>query len=307
MKVLFTGATGVIGREAIPTIIDQGHEVTAAARDGSETDWLDDLGVRTVVVDLFNAEAVTAAVEGHDAVAHFATAIPAQSDFAKRRAWEVNDRLRTEATRNLVDAALIHDVGVFVQESVSFVYADGGERWLDESAPVGTVWDVLDSALEAERQTARITSAGGRGVALRLARLYGPGRTSAEYLEAVAQRKVPVVGDGDNFVSHLHVTDAGRAVAAALSAPAGVYNVADADPLPAGEEMLLLAELLDAPPARSIPFPLARAAVGKAARMLTVSHRISAESFRTATGWEPAFPSARDGWRQVVGSRVRSA
>lgn len=307
MKILFTGATGVIGREAIPAIVAQGHEVTAAVRAGSDTDWLDVLGVRTVVVDLFDAEAVAAAVEGHDAVGHFATAIPAQKDFAKRRAWEDNDRLRSDATKNLVEAALIHDVGVFVQESVALVYADGGDRWLAESAPVDTVWEVLDSALEAERQTARITAAGGRGVALRLARLYGPGRPSAEFLAAVAARKVPVVGTGDNFVSHLHVGDAGRAVATALTAPAGVYNVADVDPLPAAEEMSLLAELLDAPPARRIPFPLARAAVGEAARLLTVSHRISAESFRTATGWEPAFPSARDGWRVVIDSRVRSA
>lgn len=307
MRVLFTGATGVIGREAILSIIDQGHEVTAAVRASSDVDWLDDLGVRTVVVDLFDAEAVATAVEGHDAVAHFATAIPAQSDFAKRRAWAVNDRLRADATRNLVDAALTHDVGVFVQESVSFVYADGGSTWLEERSPVDTVWEVLDSALEAERQTARVTAAGGRGVGLRLARLYGPGRTSAEFLEAVKARKVPVVGSGANFGSHLHVADAGRAVAAALSAPAGVYNVADADPLPAAEEMSLLAELLNAQPPRSIPFALARTAVGKAARLLTVSHRISAASFRNATGWEPAFPSARDGWRQVIGSRVRSA
>lgn len=230
MRVFFTGATGVIGREAIPALIEQGDEVSAAVRPESDSSWLENLGVSTVPVDLFDVEAVATAVKGHDAVAHFATAIPAQSDFAKRKAWEVNDRLRTDATRNLVDAALARDVDVFVQESVSFVYADGGDRWLDEGAQVGTVWGALDSALEAERQTARITEAGGRGVALRMARLYGPGRASAEYLEAVAARKVPVVGSGDNFVSHLHISDAGRAVADALSAPAGVYNVADSDP-----------------------------------------------------------------------------
>lgn len=307
MKVFFTGATGVIGREAIPALLEQGDEVTAAVRTGSDTAWLDDLGVRTIAVDLFEFESVTAAVDGHDAIVHFATAIPAQSDFTKRSAWAINDRLRTDAARNLVDAALAHEIGVFVQEAVSFVYADGGSRWLDEDSPVDTVWEVVDSALVAERETERITDAGGRGVALRLPRLYGPGRASAEFLQAVAARKVPVVGSGDNFVSHLHVADAGRAVAAALSAPAGVYNVADSDPLTASDEMSLLAELLDAPQPRRIPFPLARAGAGKAARMLTVSHRVSAARFRMATGWEPVVVTARDGWRHVIGSRVRSA
>ena len=307
MRIFFTGATGVIAQQAIPALVDQGDEVTAVVRVGSDTGWLDHLGVPTVVVDLFDFEAVVSAVDGHDAVAHFATAIPAQSDFAKRGAWAANDRLRTDATKNLVEAALVRDIGVFVQESIAFVYANGGDRWLDESSPVDTVWEVLDSALDAERQTARVTDAGGRGVALRLARLYGPERVSGEYLDAVAQRKVPVVGNGDNFVSHLHVADAGRAVAAALSAPGGVYNVADSDPLTVADEMTLLAELLDVPQPRRIPFPLARAAMGKAARMLTVSHRVTAEAFRAATGWQPVFASARDGWSSVIDGRVRSA
>lgn len=306
MRVFFTGATGVIGREAIPALIEGGYDVSAGVRPDSDTGWLDRLGIPTVPVDLFDFDSVAKAIDGHDAVAHFATSMPGQADLAKRSAWKTNDLLRTAATRTLVDAALESGVGVFVQESVSFVYADGGNRWLDEDAPIATVWDVLDSALEGERHSARITESGGRGVVLRLARLYGPGSASASYLAAVAARKVPVVGAGDNYVSHLHVADAGQAVAAALSAPAGVYNVADADPMIVSDEMALLAELLDAPQSRRIPYVLARAAVGRAAGILSVSHRVSAEAFRAATGWEPGIASARDGWRQVIGARVQS-
>ena len=307
MSVLFTGATGVIGQEAIPALLERGDDVSAVVRPGSDSSWLDDLEVPTVAVDLFDVEAVASAVRGHEAVVHFATAIPAQSDFTKRGAWELNDRLRSDATRILVDAALACEVEVFVQESVSFVYADGGDRWLDEGAQVDTVWSALDSALEAEAQTARVTEAGGRGISLRMARLYGPGRASVDYLEAVAARKIPVVGTGDNFVSHLHVGDAGRAVAHALAAPAGVYNVADSDPVTASEEMALLAELLDAPQPRRIPYALARVAAGGAARMLTVSHRVSAGLFRAETGWEPKVTSVREGWQQVIGDRVLSS
>lgn len=300
MKALFAGATGVIGREALPALLDAGVDVTAVVREGSDDGWIRDLGITTRVVDLFDPEAVTAAVRGHDAVFHFATSIPRGRDFTKRRSWIANDRLRAGATGLLVTSAREAGVNLFVQESVSFVYADGGDRWLDETAPVEPVWDVLDSALSAEKHVERFAAGGGTGVVLRLGRLYGPGRASSDFIASVAKRGVPIVGDGRNFVSHLHVADAGTAVAAALSAPSGVYNVNDGLPVTSAEELTRLADLLGAPEPRRLPYPLARAAVGRAARMLTVSQRISINRFRRITGWEPSHSSVYEGWREVV-------
>lgn len=307
MKVLFTGATGVLGRETIPLLASDGHDVTAAVRPSSNTEWLRNLGVRIILLDLFDPTAVRSAVAGHDAIFHFATSIPAASKMTRRKAWNMNDRLRRDATRHLVDGALLGDVGVFVQESVTFAYADGGRRWLTEDAPVDPVWDVLDSALEAESQAARVTDAGGRGVALRLARLYGPGSVSAEYLDSVAARKVPIVGSGDNYVSYLHAADAGTAVRAALDAPGGVYNVSDGSPVTTANELAFLSDLLGVAPARRIPYPIARTAAGRAARLLAVSHRISADRFRTVTGWAPNHSSVREGWPEIVAGRRAAA
>jgi nucleoside-diphosphate-sugar epimerase len=69
----------------------------------------------------------------------------------------------------------------------------------------------LRSALAAEQQTERFARAGGRGVVLRLGLLDGPG--TGEY--------PPLAGLGGT----LHVSDAGRALLAALSLPSGIYNV----------------------------------------------------------------------------------
>ncbi|HSJ27996.1 MAG TPA: NAD(P)-dependent oxidoreductase [Acidimicrobiia bacterium] len=300
MRIFFTGATGVIGREAIPRLVETGHSVTVAVRPSSDIEWLASHGVDTVEVDLFDPEAVGRAVDGHEAVFHFATAIPGGSEFTKRRAWSMNDRLRTDATRYLVDAAIDARVSLFVQEGVSLVYADGRDSWLDESASVAPVWDVLDSALDAEREVGRFASSGGKGVVLRMGRLYGPGKVSGDFLQGVTSRRVPLVGSGGNFISHLHVADAGRAVVAALDVPPGVYNVGDGSPVTAAENLDLLTGLLGAPAPRRIPPILARRMVGAAANMLTVSHRVSADRFRTASGWVPEHPSVRTGWPEVV-------
>lgn len=160
-------------------------------------------------LDLFDAEAVARAVSGADAVLHLATRIPPRERFGQPEAWEDNDRLRTEAARVLVDAALAAGVATFVQPTVAFVYPQDAPA--DEDTPVGEVAPNLRSALVAEQETARFAAAGRRGVVLRLGLLDGPG-----------------TGHGplyDVYGTTLHVADAASALLAALSVPSGIYNV----------------------------------------------------------------------------------
>jgi nucleoside-diphosphate-sugar epimerase len=300
MRILVTGATGVLGREVIPALVADGHEVTAVHRPGSDRGKLEEAGARPLMVDLFDARAVDAAMSGVETVVHYATAIPPLSSFSKRQAWATNDRLRDEATSLLVDAALDRGVGRFVQESITFLYADGDDEWLDEGSPVAPGWDILDSALAAEGHVDRFRRGGGTGVVLRLSRLYGPGGASSEFVAGVRDRKIPVVGDGANFVSSLHVGDAATALVAALHAPTGVYNVTDDEPVTAERYTSSLASLMGSPAPRRIPRSAARMALGKAATLLTTSQRVSNRHFRETTGWAPRFASVIDGWPDVI-------
>lgn len=290
MRILFTGGTGVLGAAAVPRLTEGGHQVTAVGRSD---------------LDLFDPGAVAAAVAGADAVFHFATAIPSQDRMMRREAWQTNDRLRSEATRHLVDAALAGGVKTFVLSSIALIYADGGDGWLDEDSPVEPPFSAVDTALTAEMHAGRFTAGGGRGVALRLGRLYGPGRVSFDFLAGVAAGRIPVVGRGANYVSHLHIADAGSAVAAALAAPAGIYNVVEDDPVTVAEEMALLVSLLQASPPRRVPAWVARRMVGPAVGLLTVSQRVSNRRFREATGWAPDHLSVQQGWPEIVGAGRR--
>ena len=300
MRILFTGATGVIGDEAVPLLVAAGHDVDAVARTDDQRRRLAALGANPVSVDLFDPRAVAASVSRVDAVVHMATAIPPQHEMTKRSSWHLNDRLRVEATRLLVDAALDARVERFVQQSVSLVYADGGDRWLEETAAVAPVWHVLDSALTAESEVSRLSATGRAGVVLRLSSLYGSGRTSAEHLDAIANRRLPRVGRGENFVSRVHVGDAASSIVAAIEAPAGIYNVSDGHPVRAKDELELLAELLGARAPRTVPRWLARRVVGPAANLLSISQRVSAARFRDVTGWSPVVESSTEGWGDVI-------
>ena len=306
MRVLFTGATGAIGRQGVPHLVAAGHEVTALARSGEDRRWLTEVGALPIDIDLFQPHDVARAVDGVDAVVHMATAIPPLDKMTKRKSWATNDRLRTEATRHLVDAALGNGVPRFVQQSVSLVYGDNRDRWIDEGSPIKPVWEVLDSALDAECHVDRFTQQGRVGVILRFSSLYGPGRTSAEYIASVAARKLPIIGRGDNYVSHLHIADTATAIAAALTAPAGTYNVSDDTPVTKRNELNALAVALNARAPRSIPRWMAKPVVGPATGLLTISHRVSNAHLKNTTGWEPTFPSVSEGWVHAIATPMAS-
>ena len=183
----------MLGRALVPLLEAGGHDVRAPARDE---------------LDLFSTSAVRGAVAAADAVYHLATRIPPPERQDEPDAWVENDRLRADASHLLVDAALAAGTATYVQPTVAFVYPEGD---VDEETPV-EVPPSLESALAAEREAARFAASGRRGVVLRLGLLDGPGTENER--------------PNSRFGATLHVADAGRALAAALEAPSGVYNVA---------------------------------------------------------------------------------
>ena len=184
----------MLGRALRPFAEAAGHELVMPGRDE---------------LDLFDPSAVADAVRGADGVLHLATRIRPVEQLSDPDAWRENDRLRADGSRILVDAAIAAGVAVYVQPTVTFVYPSNGP--VSEDTPVRDVHPLLHSALAAEQQTERFARAGGRGVVLRLGLLDGPG--TGEY--------PPLVGLG----ATLHISDAGRALVAALSLPSGIYNV----------------------------------------------------------------------------------
>jgi len=194
MRLLVTGGTGVLGCALRPFAEAAGH---GFAMPGHEE------------LDLFDPSAVADAVRDVDGVVHLATRIRPLDQISDLDAWRENDRLRADASRILVDAAIAAGVTVYVQPTVTFVYPPNDRA--SEDTPVGEVLPILRSALAAEQETERFARAGGRGVVLRFGLLDGPGTWYDQPM-------------GD-FGATLHVSDSGRALLSALSLPSGIYNV----------------------------------------------------------------------------------
>lgn len=295
MSVFVTGATGAIGTHAVPALVAAGHAVTALARTPAKAASLTEQGARPVDVSIFDRAALAEAFTGHDAVVNLASALPSTRDFMRPSAWHDNDRVRTEGSAAIVDAATVAGVGRVVQESVAMVYPDGGTAWIDEDVAPDR-YPMAAANLAAEASAQRFSSTGGTGIVLRFGWFYGPGATHSEELYALARRHICTqIGRPDTFVSSIHMADAGAAVAASLHAPAATYNVVDDEPLTKRHYADALAEAAGATAWVRVPGRVALL-LGDRSTSLTRSLRVSNQRFRTATGWAPRHPSAREGW-----------
>ena len=310
MRILLTGATGVVGIRAIPLLIRGGHEVTAVVRAAEKAKVVASLGATPVQLDLFDAAAVTQAVRGHgghDTIINLATSIPPSSRAALPWAWKENSRVRREVSRNLTQPAAAAGVQRFVQESFAPIYADADDQWITERFPIKPAAynrAVLDAESAATGFAA--STPGRTGVVLRFGLFYGAdSEFTQDMLRAARKGFAMAMGSPDGFLSSISHDDAATAIVAALNAPSGIYNVVDDEPLTRREFYAALAAVAGAPPPRFPPSWLWRL-FGSIGETLARSQRISNAKFKSATQWQPAYRSAREGLRAMLAAAPAS-
>jgi nucleoside-diphosphate-sugar epimerase len=302
MKVLVAGASGAIGRQLVPALSAAGHEVVGMARSTSET--------ATLAVDALDRDALIAAVRGvaPDAVVNMLTAIPARLNPRRMPAeFALTNRLRTEGTRHLLDAAAQSGVRQIIAQGLAFAY-EPGIGSADEETPL---WQrppaPFTSTMAALRELESMTTRAG-GTVLRLGHLYGPGTTFAadgSFVDDVRGGKVPIAGAGASVFSFVHVADVATAVVAALSHDVyGVLNIVDDDPVPIRDWLPEMAEVLGAPRPRRLPLALVRlAAGGWGAVYLGGLRGADNTRARQVLGWRPRHRSWRAGLARELPAR----
>jgi nucleoside-diphosphate-sugar epimerase len=224
MKIFLAGASGAIGRRLIPLLRQAGHDVTGITRSADAARQLEAAGVRPVMVDVYDAEALkrAAVAAKPDVMMHQLTDLPRLLNDEKElaAAYPRNARIRTEGTRNLVAAAKAAGARRFVVQSVAFAYAPGKEPHA-ETDPLNLVdgprLETVRAAAEMEKQ---VVDSGMEPVVLRYGLFYGPGT----WTETPTRKP------------SLHIDAAAQAALLAVTRGAGIYNVADDDGIVAIEK-----------------------------------------------------------------------
>ncbi len=175
------------------------------------------------------------------------------------------------------------------------VYGDHGGAWVDEETPPAPVSERGRRRLAAERAWLGLHERTGVPVhVFRLPGIYGPGRSQLEKV-AEGRRKALVVKEGQVF-SRIHVDDLVAALLASIDRPhpGRIYNVVDDEPAPPHEVTLHACRLLGVEPPPRVPFE--EAGLSSMARSFYgESKRVSNRRIREELGWEPRYPTYREG------------
>ena len=218
-RVFVAGATGAIGRVLCRLLVTDGWQVIGTTRTAEAADRLKVVGVEPAIVDVFDAEALRAAVldARPAAVIHQLTDLPKHFHSEDlKKALAGNALLREVGTKNLVDACVAAGVSHVIAQSIAFAYAPGPQPFTEEAPLHLNASDPIAArAAHAAQVLERLVLTGPfRGVVLRYGRFYGPGTWAS----------VPPAG------AAVHVEAAADAARLALvRGDAGIYNVAEPD------------------------------------------------------------------------------
>ena len=197
----------------------------------------------------------------------------------------------------MVDAARDAGVRRVVQESVSFLYADQGDEWVDEDSPV-EITRATEPASVGESHVQDYACGSRAGVVLRLGTIIGDDPLTRFQLRSLRHGHPIGLGSPEGWAHVVHTDDLGPAVLAALAAPSGVYNVG-AEPVRRFE---LVAGFAASAGRESIDFmgPLMRRVGGARLEPLARSLRVSSERLTGATGWTPRRAKFDSTWFEAL-------
>lgn len=292
MNVFVAGGSGTIGLPLVRALVAAGHQVTAMTRTRAKEPQLRALGASVAVADALDSGAVarvlTDARPTH--VIHQLTALP-KAGVTRSTDLDATNRLRVEGTRNLLQAAIAADVRRFLVGSFALLSPrDPGKPPTD---PAGLAVSSM------ETQVLDATARGAiEGVILRYGLFYGPAVPSTMNLIAqVRRRRLPVVRADAGQVPVIHVDDAVSATVLALEGAAAgtAYDIVDDRPVSLRELIETIAEYTGSPAPWRVPPWLPRLLAPYMARLLSVRMPLSNAAARADLGWQPAFPTIREG------------
>lgn len=314
MRVLVTGASGLLGSAVAERLRATGHHVRTMQRRG--TDSSDE-----VLGSVTDRDAVARAVDGMDAVVHLAAKVSLTGDPEDFR------RVNVEGTRGLLTASSGAGVTRFVQVSSPSV-AHSGVSIVGEDAepadPVHARGDYARTKAGAEVLALAADRPNFAVVAVRPHLVWGPGDTQfvARIVERVRQGRLPLLGHGAALIDSTYIDNAASAIAQAMERADAVhgnrYVITNGEPRPVAELLQGMCHAAGVPsPTWRLPAAVAREAGGLVeavwrgqdeppmtrflAEQLSTAHWFDQRRTRRDLRWSPEV-SLDEGFRRLARS-----
>jgi len=297
MRIVVTGASGLIGGALLPSLRAGGHEVLRLVRrspsSGDEVRW-----------DPLTKQIDAARLEGLDAVVH----LSGENIAAGRWTDAKKARLRSSrvgSTRFLSEtlAGLTRKPSVLVSASALGYYGDRGDAWVGETDPPAA--DFFGQlSVEWEAAAAHAAHAGIRVVHPRTGVVLSPtGGALGKMLRPFRLGVGGVVGSGRQYFSWIALDDVVGVIQHLLARSdlVGPVNVSSPEPVTNAELTKTLGRVLGRPTIVPVPAFALRIAFGEVADALLASTRMRPERL-LATAYRFRFPELEGALRHVLGA-----
>lgn len=297
MKVLVTGATGLIGRKLIHALLRKGIDVCALARSPEKLPELPEENIF-----LWSDEQIpsTEAITGCDVIVHLAGEGIADQRWTKarkKRIWES----RIQGTKNLVSAMRLLSVTerpkVLISGSAIGIYAES-EQPQDESSPQGNGFlTELTTAWETEAKEAQ--DLGVRTVLVRT------GLVLSNKGGLLSKSGPIVLGSGQQWMSWIHIQDMIRFILFAMDTKdiSGAYNLTAPNPVRNKEFTKKLAHQMGIPMTLPAPALALKLALGEMSQAVLANQKILPKRAQAA-GFEFTYNTIDDAFKNLVGHVV---
>ena len=290
MRLLLLGCTGFVGRELVPTLLKQGHQLTLisrrmargyeAERASGDLTWLQlDPASATSWQDAALLEALNQA----DAVVNLTGEPIAEKRWTPAH-LRVLEASRLETTRLLVEAmaALATPPGVLINASAIGFYGTSPTARFVESSPAGG--DFLASLCQRWEQAAAAAPAGTRVVSVRIGIvLAADGGALGKMLPVFRAGFGGPIGSGQQWMSWIHRTDLCALLQQALvdDSWSGVVNAVAPEPASMATFSKQLGRSLGRPSLLPVPGPVLQVLLGDGAKVVLEGQQVASERLET--------------------------
>lgn len=261
---LVTGGTGLLGSHFVEQLVRRGRRVRALVRPGSDTRFLESLGVELAEGDMTDEASLRRACEGVSIVYHAAARV---GDWGP---WHEFVEITIEGTRKLLQGAIDAGVKRFLHISSISAYGHPNRPGLviDESDPLGVnlhKWSYYSRAkVAAEKLVWDAHEKGKISVTvIRPSWLYGPRdrATIGRLCDSISKGKIKLIGDGNNRLNVVHagnVAEGGITAAESEAAAGEAFNCSNDGVLTQKQYFNLVAKALGEPEVkRKVPYRVA--------------------------------------------------